>query len=115
MTELERQINRNLHLLDRAHLQEKITHGEYRERRRRLLTPLITDSQVVTARISIAATGAASLKTQKNQTIFRYEKHAPHQQKIHMPPSFFNWKYWVAGGVGVLVVVVIIYLSVRSG
>jgi hypothetical protein len=50
MTERERAINQDLHVLDEAHRLGRITRSEYRARRRRVLESLYDSSGVVTAR-----------------------------------------------------------------
>ncbi|MFC5438016.1 hypothetical protein ACFPME_15755 [Rhodanobacter umsongensis] len=50
MTERERAINQDLHVLDEAHRLGRITRAEYRARRRRVLGSLYDSSGVVTAR-----------------------------------------------------------------
>jgi hypothetical protein len=50
MTERERAINQDLHVLDEAHRLGRITRAEYRARRRRVLESLYDSSGVVTAR-----------------------------------------------------------------
>lgn len=50
MTERERAINQDLHVLDEAHRLGRISRGEYRARRRRVLQALYDSSGVVTAR-----------------------------------------------------------------
>jgi hypothetical protein len=115
MTELERQINRSLHALDRAHLMARITRGEYRERRRRLLTSLINDSHVVTARVSIDKSGAASAKTLQNKTAYNAKSPEAANPKLFTPRPYLSGRYLMAGAVGIIVVAVIIYLSLRGG
>ncbi len=50
MTERERAINQDLHVLDEAHRLGRISRGEYRARRRRVLQALYDSNGVVTAR-----------------------------------------------------------------
>lgn len=50
MTERERAINQDLHVLDEAHRLGRISRAEYRTRRRRVLQSLYDSSGVVTAR-----------------------------------------------------------------
>ncbi|HWU77070.1 MAG TPA: hypothetical protein VN043_11260 [Rhodanobacter sp.] len=50
MTERERAINQDLHVLDEAHRLGRISRAEYRARRRRVLQSLYDSSGVVTAR-----------------------------------------------------------------
>ena len=49
MTDRERAINQDLHVLDEAHRLGRITRAEYRARRRRVLGSLYDSSGVVTA------------------------------------------------------------------
>ncbi len=50
MTERERAINRDLHVLDEAHRLGRITRAEYRARRRRVLESMRDSGSIVTAR-----------------------------------------------------------------
>jgi hypothetical protein len=50
MTERERAINQDLHVLDEAHRLGRITRDDYRARRRRVLGSLYDSSGIVTAR-----------------------------------------------------------------
>ncbi|WP_461262731.1 hypothetical protein [Acidithiobacillus sp.] len=114
MTELERQINHSLHALDRAHLLARITRLEYRERRRRLLTSLINDSHVVTARISINKSGAASVKTLQNRAT-----HGTHSTEASKPKMFkrrlsFSPLYLAIGVISLGIILMIAYLGLRG-
>lgn len=60
MTERERAINQDLHVLDEAHRLGRITRVEYRARRRRVLESLYDSSGIVTARKSLVPPGAAT-------------------------------------------------------
>lgn len=93
MTELERQINLSLRALDRAYFVSRISREEYRERRRRLLASLINDSQVVTARISINKSGAASVQTLQNRRLGpTSESESAHGSRTFQK-SFLSAKY----------------------
>lgn len=60
MTERERAINRDLHVLDEAHRLGRISRAEYRARRRRVLQTLHDSSSVVTARKTLLPSGAST-------------------------------------------------------
>jgi hypothetical protein len=58
MTERERAVNQDLRVLDEAHRLGRITRGEYRARRRRVLESLHDSGGVTTARKSLIVPGA---------------------------------------------------------
>ena len=60
MTERERAINKDLHVLDEAHRLGRITRAEYRARRRRVLRSLYDSNGVVTARKTLVPGGATT-------------------------------------------------------
>lgn len=60
MTERERAINQDLHVLDEAHRLGRITRAEYRARRRRVLESLYDSSGVVTARKKLVPPGVTT-------------------------------------------------------
>ncbi|MFC5525025.1 hypothetical protein ACFPPA_04655 [Rhodanobacter ginsengisoli] len=60
MTERERAINQDLHVLDEAHRLGRITRAEYRARRRHVLESLYDSSGVVTARNKLVPPGATT-------------------------------------------------------
>ena len=60
MTERERAINRDLHVLDEAHRLGRISRAEYRARRRRVLQSLHDSSSVVTARKALTPSGVTT-------------------------------------------------------
>lgn len=59
MTEIERQVNRNLRVLDEAHRLGRIGRDEYRGRRRQLLGSM-NESNVITARNALTSTTATT-------------------------------------------------------
>lgn len=63
MTDRERAINQDLHVLDEAHRLGRITRAEYRARRRRVLGSLYDSSGVVTARKTIVPGMATTQRT----------------------------------------------------
>jgi hypothetical protein len=63
MTERERAINQDLHVLDEAHRLGRITRAEYRARRRRVLGSLYDSSGVVTARKTLVPGIATTQRT----------------------------------------------------
>lgn len=60
MTERERAINRDLHVLDEAHRLGRLSRAEYRARRRRVLQSLRESSSIVTARKTLLPSGATT-------------------------------------------------------
>jgi hypothetical protein len=60
MTDRERAINQDLHVLDEAHRLGRISRAEYRARRRRVLESLYDSSGVVTARKTLVPGGATT-------------------------------------------------------
>lgn len=60
MTERERAINRDLHVLDEAHRLGRLSRAEYRARRRRVLQSLCDSSSIVTARKTLLPSGAST-------------------------------------------------------
>jgi hypothetical protein len=60
MTERERAINKDLHVLDEAHRLGRITRAEYRARRRRVLESVYDGNGVVTARKALVPGGATT-------------------------------------------------------
>ena len=60
MTERERAINKDLHVLDEAYRLGRITRVEYRARRRRVLQSLYDSNGVVTARKTLVPGGATT-------------------------------------------------------
>lgn len=65
MTDRERAINQDLHVLDEAHRLGRITRAEYRARRRRVLGSLYDSSGVVTARKTIVPGMATTQRTRQ--------------------------------------------------
>jgi hypothetical protein len=63
MTDRERAINQDLHVLDEAHRLGRITRAEYRARRRRVLGSLYDSSGVVTARKTLVPGIATTQRT----------------------------------------------------
>ena len=63
MSERERAINQDLHVLDEAHRLGRITRDEYRARRRRVLGSLYDASGVVTARKTLTPGIATTQRT----------------------------------------------------
>lgn len=113
MTELERQINHSLHALDRAHLLARITRLEYRERRRRLLTSLINDSHVVTARISINKSGAASVKTLQNRAPYGTHSTETSKAKIFKQRQISSPLKLAIGVISLGIILLVAYLGLR--
>lgn len=72
MTERERAINQDLHVLDEAHRLGRITRDEYRARRRRVLESLYDSSGIVTARKALVPPGAATM---------------PRANRVHVAPG----------------------------
>jgi hypothetical protein len=60
MTERERAINQDLHVLDEAHRLGRISRADYRARRRHVLQSLYDNSGVVTARKTLVPSGATT-------------------------------------------------------
>lgn len=63
MTERERAINQDLHVLDEAHRLGRISRAEYRARRRRVLQSLYDSSGVVTARKTLVPSATTTSRT----------------------------------------------------
>lgn len=60
MTERERAVNRDLHVLDEAHRLGRLSRAEYRARRRRVLQALRDGNSIVTARKTLLPSGATT-------------------------------------------------------
>lgn len=60
MTERERAINRDLHVLDEAHRLGRLSRAEYRTRRRRVLQALRDGNSIVTARKTLLPSAATT-------------------------------------------------------
>jgi hypothetical protein len=65
MTERERAINRDLHVLDEAHRLGRLSRAEYRARRRRVLQSLYDSSGVVTARKTLMPSATTTSRTRR--------------------------------------------------
>jgi hypothetical protein len=65
MTERERAINQDLHVLDEAHRLGRISRAEYRARRRRVLQSLYDSSGVVTARKTLVPSATTTSRTRR--------------------------------------------------
>jgi hypothetical protein len=60
MTERERAVNRDLHVLDEAHRLGRLSRAEYRARRRRVLQALRDGNSIVTARKTLLPSSATT-------------------------------------------------------
>lgn len=63
MTERERAINQDLHVLDEAHRLGRISRAEYRARRRRVLQSLYDSNGIVTARKTLMPSATTTSRT----------------------------------------------------
>jgi hypothetical protein len=69
MTERERAINRDLHVLDEAHRLGRLSRAEYRARRRRVLQSLHDSNGVVTARKTLMPSATTTSRTRRVQVM----------------------------------------------
>ena len=65
MTERERAINQDLHVLDEAHRLGRLSRAEYRASRRRVLQSLHDSSSVVTARKTLLPSATTTSRTRR--------------------------------------------------
>jgi len=111
MTERERAINQDLHVLDEAHRLGRITRDEYRSRRRRVLESLYDSSGIVTARKALVPPGAATTP-RTNRAYVAPEATGGSARALttllSMRPAM-AWKLSLAWAGGLLVLLVLAY------
>lgn len=116
MTERERAINQDLHVLDEAHRLGRITRAEYRARRRRVLESLYDSSGVITARKALAPSDVVTAPRPRGahgseaQTL----SSAALTTLLSMRPGF-AWKYLVGMVAAAVLLILLAYWVLHGG